>query len=198
MAERHPCEGLPEQDLEMLNEPLTTEEGFLNPVCLAELEAKIKGVPEAHERLRGKPEWSVEYPMLLDEIVGALASWAIRQSGGIPPDLGGVCAYLRECLKREEGILNVSDIPMFTRLSLCDLNKKLWEILEGHAPFEVWNNPGAMQKAGCDFVDISALLRNVCISIRDRRRHDYAFDRKFEREHEERHGKKPFGGGDDD
>ena len=38
-------------DMEILSQPLLTEEGFLNPACMAELEGSIANVGRPHERL---------------------------------------------------------------------------------------------------------------------------------------------------
>lgn len=177
----HPCSDLPDERIEILSEPLTTEEGFINAASLAELEAAIKAIPETYERLAGDLEWSTPYPIILDEIVGALASWAIRQANGIPPGLPGVCAYARACLAMRSDLTKFSDgIAMFERASLCDVNRWLWEILGDHKPFVQWNDAEAMR--GLNWIDLSALLHNVCLSIRNERRHAYAFDQKFERE----------------
>lgn len=171
--------------IDMLNEPLLTEEGFINPVCLAELEAAIRNMPKTYERCSSDPEWATAYITTRNEIMGYFACWAVRQAEGhhCPPKLENVLGYLDACLTfemkhriKEEGHADF----IFDFWSLCDINQKLWEILGGLPEFVAWNDTDVM---GSGFIDLDALLHNVCISIRSRRRHDYAFDTKFEREY---------------
>lgn len=182
-------------DIPMLSQPLTTEEGFINPACMNELEATIKGIEPPHVRLAEDPEWSRKAWTFKKEIVGAFAMWACRQSPyGVPDGLENVCKYLNAALQscapwNGEGMAEVS---------LCEVNKWLYEILyeQGVEQFDAWNRckvgPTPDIQFSCrysntpdpdrDFIDLDALLRNVCTSIRDERRKDKAFNEKIRSE----------------
>lgn len=181
----HPCNGIPEDQIEMLNEPLLTDDGFLNPVCVAELSAAIKNMPPTYERLANNPEWSRSYCTTDSDFVAYLARWAVAQNRTLPPPgMDNVLRYVRACLR--ETYLKPHDPdcddPMFhADLSLCDVNRILWEILADNKQFNDWNDKDAEGMDGW-FIDLHALLHNVCVSIRNDRRHYFAFDRKFERE----------------
>lgn len=60
-----------------------------------------------------------------------------------------------------------------TELSLCGISKMLWAILNDLPQFKAWD----------EIVGVEPILRNVCIVLRDDRRHNYAFNRKFDEEH---------------
>lgn len=184
--EKHPADGLPVEKIEMLGQPLLTEEGFVNEACLAELEAAIRDVPKTHERLAGNPEWSTRHPTSLGDIVGALAGNAVRQAGvRHPPGLDAVIGFLRACLvsgpfSSDAGAFGNAegDGIVIATASLCDVNRWLWEFLGEMPEIARWNDPDRME---C-FIDIHALFHNVCLSIRNDRRHMLAFNRKFKRE----------------
>ena len=80
-------------------------------------------------------------------------------------------------------------------LSLCEVDKALYDILydKGIEDFDNWNKSKAepsndsikfvsasspQSMPDYDFIDLDALLRNVCISIRDERRKNDEFDKK--------------------
>jgi hypothetical protein len=180
-------------EIEMLSQPLTTDEGFLNPAAMSELEAKIASIPKTHLRLADDPEWAAKRYTCRREITGAFAKWAVRQSPyGCPDGLESVVRYLNACLKTAVAWDGVG----FAELSLCDINRICWDILGDFAPFQAWNRA----KKGSeeivfvsafdlppdpdhDFIDLDALLHNVCIDIRTKRRVEDEFDRKFEAEY---------------
>jgi hypothetical protein len=186
-------------EIEMLSQPLTTAEGFLNPAAMSELEAKIASIPKTHLRLADDPEWAAKRYTCRTEITGAFAKWAVRQSPyGCPDGLESVVRYLDACLKTAVAWDGVG----FAELSLCDINRVCWEILGDFAPFQAWNKAKEGGEEGVfgeetvfvsafgpppdpdhDFIDLDALLHNVCIDIRTKRRVDDEFDRKFEAEY---------------
>lgn len=185
-------------EIEMLRQPLLTEEGAINPACINELEAAIAGMGKTHERLAGDAEWSERAKQwtFREDIVGAFAMWACRQSPyGVPDGLENVCKYLNAALKTAFKW----DTSGMQELSLCDISKSLHEILmdQGIADFNAWNRckkgetpeisfTSAFGDPGdpdYDFIDLDALLHNVCVTIRDERRKDKAFDEAFERDH---------------
>jgi len=183
--DKHPCGGLPFDKIEMLNEPLLTEDGLVNPVCIAELNAAIKNMPPTYERLAGEPEWSQKYCTSEHCILGAFAKFAVTQNLCVaPPSLDIVINYLRECLRVSylEKLTSGEDPFYCADLSLCDVNRALWEILGRFGPFEAWNDKDAEGMNGW-FIDLHALLHNVCVEIRNERRHRHAFNLEFEREH---------------
>lgn len=184
---------------EMLSQPLLTEEGFLNPACMNELSAAISSMGKTHIRLSSDPEWKVKKDKwtFKSEIVGAFAMWACRQSPyGVPDGLENVCKYLSASL---ESCALWSDNVGMAECSLCEINSWLYEILynQGVEEFDAWNRckvgdtPDIQfssrydgeRNPDYDFIDLDALLHNVCVSIRDERRKNRAFDEKFEAEH---------------
>lgn len=179
--------------IHMISQPLTDSEGRLNPACMNELEATIAGMPKSHQRLAAEPEWAVKKWTFRKDIVGAFAMWACRQSPyGVPDGLEDVCKYLNECLKTEFQWPTAG----MQELSLCEINKALHDILydKGIVKFDAWNQKKRGKTAGVDFtsrfdnerhpdddfIDLDALLHNVCLTIRGERRAFDEFNRKFE------------------
>ena len=147
---------------EFIEEPLLTEEGFLNEACMNALSKAIENMPKTHERLKGEPEWNTLEWVFLRDITAALAKWAIRQGPtACPLGLERVIGYLDACLSHTFEF----DATGIAKLSLCDINKALYDILyeKGVTDFDKWNE-------GNDFIDLDALLHNVCVEIRDERR----------------------------
>lgn len=169
---------------------------IINP---EDLEEALENIGNTHDRLEGDPEWSHSKGnwTFKSQIVGAFAQWACRQSPyGVPEGLENVCKYLNASLesqadwKKMEGMVEVS---------LCDISRWLQEILmdQGIVQFDSWNrckvgSTPDMKLVSAysneknpdnDFIDLHALLRNVCITIRDERRQNKAFDDAFELEY---------------
>ena len=172
-----------EERIEMLTQPLTTEDGYLNEACVKELEAAINNMPESYERLANDPEWQATGWIGAYEITGLLSKWAIQQSAGVPPAMDDVLNYCLVCLRRDDRFSEWQGLGHYAKLSLCDINKLLWDILGELQLFLDWNEKGIMKPLGLEWIDLSALLHNVCISIRNERRHDRAFNEEFEREY---------------
>jgi len=184
---------------EVIPEPLLTEEGFVNQACLNALDAAIEKMPPTYERLAGDAEWAKPRGVFRGWITGALAKWAIRQSPyHMPEHLMEVVGYLDACLRR--GVTWNSDD--WAELSLCQVNKLLHDILmdKGVTYFDAWNVPKKgthktkftsahddPQDPDYDFIDLHALLRNVCLDIRDERRRSDEFNAQFEKEWAESH-----------
>lgn len=169
---------------EILTQPLLTEEGFLNEACMRELEAAIRNMPETYERLKNEPEWTIKTWTGASEIVGQLSHWAIRLFNKIPLNLVEITGYTLVEINNDSRFNDWEDLGKYAQLSLCEINKLLWDILGDLKQFNDWNDSKIMRN---NWIDLSALLHNVCISIRDQRRHDVAFDTKFEREHKDGH-----------
>jgi len=183
----------------IIEQPFLTEDGFVNPACMNELEAAIKNIPPAYERLKDDPEWSEKKYIFKDYITSSLAKSAIRQSSyPCPKDLDVVIKYLDACLSKS---VQWDKFGM-TKLSLCDINKLLFDILYDMPQIEDWNTPkkdwrntefdccGDAERSDPDygFIDIYALFRNVCLDIRRERRERDEFDRKFDKERKEENG----------
>ena len=177
--EEHPAKEI--EGIEMLSEPLVTEEGFLNEACISQLEAAIRNMPESWERLAHEPEWNTPAIIADVEIIGYLAGNAVRAFQGVPPKLEEVVGYAHACLLKGP-FVESPDYGGFrmVKLSLCDINRLLWEYLGGLTSFDNWNKE---EIVGSRWIDLSALLHQVCISVRNERRHSRAFDIKFERAH---------------
>ena len=183
------------EDMEMINEPLTTEEGFLNPACMNELTDAIMNMPKTHDRLAGNSEWSEKKDnwTTRKEIVAHFARWACEISPyGVSDGIENVCKYLYTSLAS----CAPWDVAGMSEVSLCDINKWLHEILyeQGVKEFDAWNVPKKGKPADIsftssydgetdpdyDFIDLDALLHNVCISIRDERRTSNASHKAFD------------------
>jgi len=80
-------------------------------------------------------------------------------------------------------------------LGLCEINKLLYDILyeQNLEAFDLWNKTKIIRSPDVafvstynsgnpddDFIDLDALLHNVCISLRDKFRRDDKFDADFE------------------
>jgi len=171
-----------DDEMRMINQPFLTEEGFVNQACMNELEAAILNMPETYDRLAGNPEWSIERIVSDTDIVSALASSAIRQFCGCPPNLEKVVSYTLACL-RVEVFSKKSAEFRFADLSLCNINKLLWGYLGELDIFLDWNDSKYPS-----WIDLSALLHNVCISVRDERRRNDDFDKRFEEKYSNGNG----------
>jgi len=185
---------------DIISQPFLTEDGFVNPACMNELESTINDMPKTFNRLSSDPEWSERKDKwtFKSEIVGAFAMWACRQSPyGVPDGLENICKYLNASLKS----VAKWNTGGMTECSLCDINKWLHEILydQGIKEFDNWNKckkgvtPDIsfscrydnIPNPDYDFIDLDALLRNVCLTIRDERRKHKVFNDKFDKEWEE-------------
>jgi len=159
-------------DMEIIEEPLLTEEGFINEACLNALGKAIQNMPKTYERLIDRPEWSEKRWTFKDGITSSLAKYAIRQSPhDCPKGLERVIGYLDACLSK----LFEFDTGGMCELSLNEINKALYDILyeQGISDFDKWNE-------GEDFIDLDALLMNVCLDLRMERRENDKFDKEFE------------------
>lgn len=185
------------KDIEMLSQPLLTEEGFLNEACMNELNVFISKMPRSHNRLRGDPEWTDKRWTFKKNITRGLAKYAISQSPYPCPDnLEEVINYLDACLERE---IDWGSHGM-AELSLCDINKLLYDILyeQGITYFDNWNKSkkgdvevqfvsrgSPTPNPDYDFIDLDALLHNICLDIRLERRASDKFDKEFEEKYGE-------------
>ena len=174
--------------IEVLSQSLTTEEGFLNEACMNELAAWINNFPKTYARpdLLEDPEWSTQRVVSVKEITGYFAQWAIRQGDhpGCPPNLEKLITYLGNCLRTDFGEKDGTRWGEmgWGNFSLCEINKTLWDILGDLSIFQEWNTKECL---GEHWLDLDALLHNVCISIRNERRKNDEFDRKFKEEYPE-------------
>ena len=170
--------------IEMLTQPLLTAEGLVNPACMNELENAILQIPPIHERCADDPEWQLKAWVGCGEICGQFARWVIVQACGCPPELHLVVNYLMACIDRDSRFQSWGDdIGKFAELTLCDVGLLLHETLESMTIFTAWDMPDVMGPLGLQWIDIDALFGNVCIGIRNTRRHDHAFRTKFDRDH---------------
>lgn len=184
--------------IEMLSQPLMTSEGFVNPAAINELEATISQMGKTHDRLAHDSEWADKKGRwtFRHDIVGAFAMWACRQSPyGVPDGLENVCKYLHAALAS----CSDWDTAGMTEASLCEISRWLHEVLyeKGVAEFDAWNHCKSgpaldiqftssfdgPRNPDREFIDLGALLHNVCLTIRDERRKNKAFDEQFEREY---------------
>ncbi len=181
------------KNIEMLSQPLLTEDGFINEACINELSAAILKTPKHYDRLNDKPEWNIKRWTFKKDITQGLAKYAISQSPYPCPDnLEDVIKYLDACLEKE---VDWQECMGMAKLSLCDINKLLYDILyeQGVSYFDNWNKSkkGNVEiqfvsrdslkgDPDYDFIDLDALLGNVCLDIRMERRASDKFDKEFE------------------
>jgi len=180
------------KDVEMLEQPLLTEDGFINEACMNELSTAIANMPKNHDRLAGDSEWSTPKWTHWRDVVGAFAQTCIRNIAdyyrdddleevypdGVPiypPELEKVLGYLGTCLRKEftnrEGILQKDG---FANVSLCDISRMLYDILydQGVTDFDAWNTEEGMGK---HWLDLDALMQQTCCQIKVERRENDRF-----------------------
>ena len=170
--------------IHMLQQPLTTEDGFLNEAAVRELNAFVRNSPETYERLADEPEWSIPFWTSDIDIIGSFAKSAIQSHGGVPPCLDLVIGYVMACLRAgpfKDDHSDADDRFRLAELSLCDINRLLWDYLRESEHFNDWNEK---DKIGNNWIDLSACLHQVCIIIRNERRHLVAFDMGLDRREE--------------
>ena len=107
-----------------------------------------------------------------------------------------VIKYLDACLEKE---IKWEMVGM-AELSLCDISKLLYNILyeQGFSAFDNWNKSkkgnaevqfvsrySGQPDPDYGFIDLDALLRNVCLDIRMERRGSDKFNEEFEKEYGE-------------
>ncbi len=185
----------PFENIEMLTQPLLTEEGFINEACINELNSFITDTLKTYDRLNGDPEWLSKRWTFKSDITRGLAKYAISQSSYPCPDnLEEVINYLDACLEKEVDW----HLSGMAELSLCDINKLLYDILyeQGISYFDNWNKSkkgdvkisfssrySGKEDPDYSFIDLDALLRNVCLDIRMERRASDKFDEEFEKKY---------------
>ncbi len=162
-------------DFEMLREPLLTEDGFVNPACLKEIESVLKNIPKTHERLSGNPEWATPVLTHYRAITAGLAYCAVSQfiddedrssPPAFPPGLEKVIGFLHACIRKD------FDKHGFAMMSLCDVSRMLYSVLydQNVTLFDAWNTKECL---GDHWLSLDALIHNVCLNIRtDRREFD--------------------------
>jgi len=172
---KNPLDGIP-----MLKQPLVTEDGFLNEACMNELEGAFAAMPPDHIRLAGDSEWNTKRITNWREITGGLAHWAVRQipetdDTPFPPGLEKMLGLLTAIIRPK------FDKMAWAELSLCDISKMLHDALWDEPIFQSWND----EKVLPGWLDLDALLRNVCLVIRQDRRASDKFNADFEAEYGE-------------
>jgi len=182
-------EDFEEYDFEIIDEPLVTEDGFLNEVAYKQMVNRIKNIEPAYERLKNNQEWSKKELTDKKQILSNFGKCAIRLSlYSIPSHLEEIICYLDKCLEKDISW----DKDKYTYLSLCNINKLLYNILyeKNISYFDEWNEPKkdwrksdfeTFQEAcetdiDYDYISLDALLHNVCLEIREERRIFKAFD----------------------
>lgn len=192
-----------QEKIEMLSQPLLTEDGFINPACINELENTIAKAPKTFERLADNKEWSTPRATFIKQIIAAFASNAITLSPyTVPENLETILKYLDRCLTSE--LLKNGDNSGFDQmynLSLCDINRLLYAVLYDLEQIKAWNEPknktadkivftsrdSAKPDPDDDFIDIGALFHNTCLTIRSERREFDRFDAEFEKNWQKKH-----------
>ncbi len=174
---KNPIEDDP--DIHMIKQPFLTEGGFVNEACMNELNSFIKNMPEIYDRFSDNPEWTKKIWTADTDILGYLAHSAICCYGDVPPNLEDIVKYVRACLRNDpfKKVCDKRDKFRLAEMSLCDINRILWDYLGDLQMFKDWNDGKIM---GPRWIGLSACLRNVCICIRDERRNHEAFGVKVD------------------
>jgi hypothetical protein len=160
----------------IIEAPMLTEDGFINPVFEAELEGAINNAwADATRRCEEDPEWNTPRWTMWREVTGYFALWAVRQiespdTTPFPPGLEKMIGYLSACTRSK------FDEHEMAELSLCQIERMLEEILWPMETFQSWNDRDVLP----GWLDLYALLRNVCCSIRNERREFDRFNREFD------------------
>jgi len=173
---------LDDDRIEMLTQPLLTAEGFVNEACINELNAAVRNMPESYDRLENNPEWSLPVCTVDIDILGALANSAVQRFGCCPPDLELIIGYARECFRRDvftDDHWDKTDKFRLADISLCDINRRLWEYIGDLPQFMAWNDSEVHE----NWIDLSACLHQTCILVRNDRRHFRSFNEGFDRKH---------------
>ncbi len=181
--EKRPTQHLP-REIEMLTQPLTTEDGFINEACVNELEAVIKNMPDTAERMSGDSEWELPGHTFDKSIAGYLSNWIIQQSGGAPECLSNLINCLLTFMRAEvpkDLVAHISEqhSSLLLKVSLCQIASILETTLADIPDWCKLNDKDYMGAQDLDWIDLDACIRNVCTSIRDERRHIEAFERGF-------------------
>jgi len=136
--------------------------------------------PLLHERpcLKSNPEWNTPRLTHYREITGGLAYWAVRQIHRNRP-------YFPPKLEFTIGFLTAMIRPRFSKLgyaelSLCEISKMPYDVLMPEEFFRVWRDEAVMGKAR---LNLDALIRNVCLTIRDERRALDQFNEDIDRQY---------------
>jgi len=161
--------------IEFIDEPLLTEDGLVNPVCIAKLEAAIENMPNISERTAGEPEWETPHWLSWRQILGALAHWAVRQIApeddtAMPPHFVEVLGFFAACTRPK------FDKHGLAQMSLRDVAAMLYDVLMPEPLFLAWNDCEQLK----GWMDLDALITNVCVSIRNELRANAEFEREFE------------------
>jgi len=158
--------------------PMLTDDGFVSPVFEAELNAAIEGAwDDATRRCEEDPEWNTPRWTHWREVVGYFTHWAVRQiechdKTPFPPGLEKMVGYLSACIRPR------FDKQTMALLSLIDIERMLIEVLWPMETFQSWNKAEVLP----GWLDLHALLRNVCCSIRNERREFDRFNLRFDTE----------------
>lgn len=177
-VEKHP-------EMQMLSQPLLTDEGLLNEACLNEMSAAINNMPAQSVRLASEPEYQIRAIMTEDDLIGAIAGVTVpmysrRGYIGLPPGLHEVIGYAAARFRRECEIIEGMNYRYITLIELAEFMEDVARECE---QVKAWNDCGNHPEG--DFIDLGAWSRNVVIRIREMRRHSWAFDWKFEKEYSE-------------
>jgi len=132
-----------------------------------------------------RPQYTHVHVILESFVVGVISAdpWTLKYA--LPPDFEGVVNWIafkiQERWKEDEVV----------EVSLLELERLFMEWGEQHPSFRKWNEPeDPTQMVGVvsrysktpeqrDFIDLHALVRNAAVHLRDKRRHDAAFEKAF-------------------
>lgn len=176
--------------IHMIDEPLFNPDGSVNTNAIVKLEDAIT---ETIPRRINDQEWNEKCWTFKKEITGAFAGNAVRASPySCPDDLEKIINYLDACFTLD--VFSKLTMDM-VEISLNEIEAFLHKYLDDLPQFVQWNERKNKReghgftsahspklKPDDDFIDLDALIRNVCIQIRTQRREEKLFNEKFERE----------------
>ena len=134
-----------------------------------------------------EPKWTHVHAIVQAFIHGIISADPWHKNYRLPPDFESVVNWIAFNVQKTYGD------EMVVQISLMELEKKLWEWARQHKSFLKWNEGDGPQIAIVhrdspalgkrNFIDLDALLRNTSLFLRDKRRQEDDFDRKFKAEH---------------
>ena len=146
-------------------------------------------------RLETDPEWSRKeythvHTIMEAWAVGVLSSYAYYEGYELPDNFGTVFSHIGKRLAQK---YPGEAVP---QISLVEIKQMLGGWARECPEYIAWNDlPGSQftsryspMATGPEFIDLSVPPHNAALYIREKRRHDKAFDNIFEKEH----GRLPF------
>lgn len=135
---------------------------------------ELDNMSPPYEAYQNDSEWTTKEMTFLTEILGSFSKYAIQLSPYVMPDkLEVVVKYLEACLKRSYN-WEVIEGKYWAKLSLCEINKMLYEILESFNVVVDWSKPRVDHPYNPDdpdtyCIDLYSLFFSTCLDLKVQR-----------------------------